>query len=154
MTPSRAPPLFPQESWLGDGRQVLHFCPTRWNRHTQVLEVTSGELLPGAVLGVHGEVSLSALAAAIGSLLSGSEHPGCSCARALSTVFHVHGQVTRSLDQGEIFPVNRPLDTRPQISPPGSAKAVLNALNCRRLDLRHVFLDSTAWHNYSKSRKS
>ena len=26
---------------------MLHFRPTRWSRHNQVLEVTSGELLPG-----------------------------------------------------------------------------------------------------------
>ncbi|TVS03316.1 MAG: DUF1651 domain-containing protein [Cyanobium sp. PLM2.Bin73] len=26
---------------------MLHFRPTRWTHHNQVLEVTSGELLPG-----------------------------------------------------------------------------------------------------------
>lgn len=33
--------------WLSDGRQVLHFLPTRLSRHNQALEVTSGELLQG-----------------------------------------------------------------------------------------------------------
>ncbi|QPN70031.1 DUF1651 domain-containing protein [Synechococcus sp. CBW1108] len=40
------PPLSPQEAWLSDGRQVLHFRPTRWDRWCQQLEVTVGELLP------------------------------------------------------------------------------------------------------------
>jgi hypothetical protein len=47
MAASKRPPLSPREGWLSDGRQVLHFRPTRWTRHNQVLEVTSGELLPG-----------------------------------------------------------------------------------------------------------
>ena len=29
-----------------DGRQVLHFRPSRWDRWSQQLEVTEGELLP------------------------------------------------------------------------------------------------------------
>jgi len=40
------PPLSPQEAWLSDGRQVLHFRPSRWDRWSQQLEVTVGELLP------------------------------------------------------------------------------------------------------------
>ncbi len=40
---SNRPPLSPKESWLSDGRQVLHFRPSRWS---QQLEVTVGELLP------------------------------------------------------------------------------------------------------------
>ena len=40
------PPLSPQEGWLSDGRQVLHFQPRRYNRWTQILEVTFGERLP------------------------------------------------------------------------------------------------------------
>jgi len=32
---------------LYDGRQVLRFRPTRWERTYQRLEITSGELLPG-----------------------------------------------------------------------------------------------------------
>ena len=47
MAASKRPPLSPQEGWMSDGRQVLHFRPTCWSRHNQVLEVTSGELLPG-----------------------------------------------------------------------------------------------------------
>ena len=43
---SNRPPLSPQEAWLSDGRQVLHFRPTRWDRWSQQLEVTVGELLP------------------------------------------------------------------------------------------------------------
>jgi len=45
--PSPRVPLTPQEGWLSDGRQVLRFRPTRWDRHIQRLEITSGELLPG-----------------------------------------------------------------------------------------------------------
>jgi len=41
------PPLSPQEGWLSDGRQVLHFRPLRYSRWSQVLEVTIGELMPG-----------------------------------------------------------------------------------------------------------
>ena len=39
------PPLSPREAWLSDGRQVLHFRPSRWDRLSQQLEVTVGELL-------------------------------------------------------------------------------------------------------------
>lgn len=46
MAASNRPPLSPREGWLSDGRQVLHFRPTRWSRHNQVLEVIYGELLP------------------------------------------------------------------------------------------------------------
>jgi len=41
------PPLSPQEGWLSDGRQVLHFQPCRYDRWSQGLEVTLGELIPG-----------------------------------------------------------------------------------------------------------
>jgi hypothetical protein len=41
------PPLSPREAWLSDGRHVLHFRPTRWDRWAQELEVITGELLPG-----------------------------------------------------------------------------------------------------------
>ena len=41
------PPLSPQEGWISDGRQVLHFQPRRNDRWTQSLEVTPGELIPG-----------------------------------------------------------------------------------------------------------
>ena len=40
------PPLSPQEAWLSDGRQVLHFRPTLWDRWNQPVEVAVGELLP------------------------------------------------------------------------------------------------------------
>jgi len=40
---SNRPPLSPKESSLSDGRQVLHFRPSRWS---QQLEVTVVELLP------------------------------------------------------------------------------------------------------------
>ena len=43
---SKRPPLSPREAWLSDGRQVLHFRPRRWDRWSQQLEVTVGELLP------------------------------------------------------------------------------------------------------------
>ncbi|WP_411877297.1 DUF1651 domain-containing protein [Vulcanococcus limneticus] len=43
---NKRPPLSPREGWLSDGRRVLHFRPTLWDRWTQRLEVTSGELLP------------------------------------------------------------------------------------------------------------
>lgn len=45
--PSTRVPLTPKEGWLSDGRQVLRFRPTRWERQVQRLEITSGELLPG-----------------------------------------------------------------------------------------------------------
>ena len=38
-------PLSPREAWISDGRQVLHFRPTVWDRISQRLEITSGELL-------------------------------------------------------------------------------------------------------------
>ena len=41
------PPLSPLEGWLSDGRQVLHFQPRRYDRWSQSLEVTFGELMPG-----------------------------------------------------------------------------------------------------------
>ena len=40
------PPLSPQEGWLSDGPQVLHFLPLRYSRWSQALEVTLGELMP------------------------------------------------------------------------------------------------------------
>jgi hypothetical protein len=43
---SKRPPLSPQEGWISNGRHVLHFRPTRWDRWCQQLEVTVGELLP------------------------------------------------------------------------------------------------------------
>jgi Protein of unknown function (DUF1651) len=43
---SNRPPLSPKEAWLSDGRQVLHFRPSRWDRWSQQLEITVGELLP------------------------------------------------------------------------------------------------------------
>ncbi len=45
--PSPRVPLTPKEGWLSDGRQVLRFRPTRWDRHIQRLEITCGELLTG-----------------------------------------------------------------------------------------------------------
>ncbi|MCP9845877.1 DUF1651 domain-containing protein [Synechococcus sp. Lug-A] len=45
--PSPRVPLTPKEGWLSNGRQVLRFRPTRWERQVQRLEITSGELLPG-----------------------------------------------------------------------------------------------------------
>jgi hypothetical protein len=41
------PPLSPQEGWISDGRQVLHFKPLRYDRWSQSLEVTFGEVMPG-----------------------------------------------------------------------------------------------------------
>ena len=40
------PPLSPQEGWISDGRQVLHFRPLRYNRLSQSLELTLGEVMP------------------------------------------------------------------------------------------------------------
>ena len=42
----RRPPLSPQEGWISDGRQVLHFRPLRYERWGQSLEVTFGEVMP------------------------------------------------------------------------------------------------------------
>lgn len=44
--PSPRVPLTPKEGWLSDGRQALRFRPTRWERLVQLLEITTGELLP------------------------------------------------------------------------------------------------------------
>jgi hypothetical protein len=44
--PSPRVPLTPKEGWLSDGRQVLRFRPTRWEREVHQLEITTGELLP------------------------------------------------------------------------------------------------------------
>lgn len=41
------PPLSPQEGWLSDGRQVLHFRPRRYDRWKQGLEVTFGAVMAG-----------------------------------------------------------------------------------------------------------
>ncbi len=38
--------MSPKEAWISDGSQVLHFRPSRWDRWSQQLEVTVGELLP------------------------------------------------------------------------------------------------------------
>ena len=43
---AQRPPLSPREAWLSDGRHVLHFRPTRWDRWAQELKVVTGELLP------------------------------------------------------------------------------------------------------------
>jgi hypothetical protein len=44
--PRTRPPFSPREAWISDGQQVLHFRPTLWDRWSQRLEITSGELLP------------------------------------------------------------------------------------------------------------
>ncbi|MGL6134327.1 MAG: DUF1651 domain-containing protein [Prochlorococcaceae cyanobacterium] len=43
----RRPPLSPREAWISDGRQVLHFRPRRYDRWSQKLEMTFGEVVPG-----------------------------------------------------------------------------------------------------------
>ncbi len=49
---SKRSPLSPQEGWISDGRHVLLFRPSRWDRWSLPLEVTVevtvGELLPGS----------------------------------------------------------------------------------------------------------
>lgn len=40
-------PSSPAESWLSNGRQVLHFKPVIWERWQQEVDVTSGEWLQG-----------------------------------------------------------------------------------------------------------
>ena len=40
------PASIPPEAWLSNGRHVLRFRPTRWDRYAQVMEVITGELLP------------------------------------------------------------------------------------------------------------
>ena len=40
------PPLSPQEGWISDGRLVLHFRSLRYDRWSQSLELTLGELMP------------------------------------------------------------------------------------------------------------
>ena len=43
----KRPPLSPQEGWLSDGRQVLHFNQVRYSRYSQALELTTGVLIAG-----------------------------------------------------------------------------------------------------------
>jgi hypothetical protein len=42
----KRPPLLPKAGWLSDGRQVLPFKPLRYDRWSQSLEVTFGEVMP------------------------------------------------------------------------------------------------------------
>ena len=44
--PAPRVPLTLKEGWLIHGRQVLRFRPTYWERTSQRLEITTGELLP------------------------------------------------------------------------------------------------------------
>ena len=46
MATSKSPPLSPKEGWLSYGRQVLQFKPVHWDRWSQSLEVTLGEVMP------------------------------------------------------------------------------------------------------------
>jgi hypothetical protein len=41
----KRPPLSPQEGWISDGHQVLHFRPLRYAHWSQALGVTLGELM-------------------------------------------------------------------------------------------------------------
>ncbi len=43
----KRPPLSPREAWISDGRQVLHLKPLRYDRWSQSLAVTFGEVMPG-----------------------------------------------------------------------------------------------------------
>ena len=43
----KRPPLSPQEGWISDGSQVLHFNPVRYSPYYQELELTTGELIAG-----------------------------------------------------------------------------------------------------------
>ncbi len=45
--PSPRVPLTSKEVWLSDGRQVLPFLPTHWERIYQRLEINGGERIPG-----------------------------------------------------------------------------------------------------------
>jgi hypothetical protein len=40
----KRPPLSLREGWIGDGRHAPHFQPLRYDRRSQALEVTLGEL--------------------------------------------------------------------------------------------------------------
>ena len=42
----KRPRLSPREAWISNGRHILHFRPSRWDRWSQRLEITSGELMP------------------------------------------------------------------------------------------------------------
>jgi len=39
------PPLSPREGWISDGLVVMHFKPLRYDRWSQSLEVTIGEVM-------------------------------------------------------------------------------------------------------------
>jgi hypothetical protein len=43
----KRPTLSHKEGWISDGRQVLHFRPLRYDRWSQSLEVTVGEVMAG-----------------------------------------------------------------------------------------------------------
>ncbi|MFM9103808.1 MAG: DUF1651 domain-containing protein [Cyanobium sp.] len=43
----KRPPLSPQDGWLSNGPHVLHVRPVRYERFSQALDLTSGELIPG-----------------------------------------------------------------------------------------------------------
>ncbi|MCP9859240.1 MULTISPECIES: hypothetical protein [unclassified Cyanobium] len=44
--PSPGDPTSPKDGWLSNGRQVLRFRPTRWERLVQRLGITTCEWLP------------------------------------------------------------------------------------------------------------
>ena len=54
------PPLSPKEAWLSDGRQVLHFRPTLWERTDQRLELISRKLANDPDLRLRHSVRISA----------------------------------------------------------------------------------------------
>ncbi|MCP9910950.1 DUF1651 domain-containing protein [Cyanobium sp. BA20m-p-22] len=39
--------MSPQEGWISDGRQALHFNQVRYSRYSQALELTTGVLIAG-----------------------------------------------------------------------------------------------------------
>ena len=46
MVPVPRVPALPADAWLSHGQRVLHLRALIWDRWTQALEVTSGQLLP------------------------------------------------------------------------------------------------------------
>jgi len=69
-----AAPLSLREAWICDGRDVPRFRPTLWDRWSQRLEITSGELLPGSAPAAALGAAFRAAVAPLGVEPSGGAH--------------------------------------------------------------------------------
>jgi hypothetical protein len=74
----KRPPLSPQEGWLSDGRQVLHFQPCRYDRWSQKLARGGDQ-----ALGPEAQIRLAGLRAAVDAATTAQ---GLSCCRPQSNL--------------------------------------------------------------------